>query len=70
MNGVDEPYDKILRKLDEFSPLISELSELLDNLSDDEERRRYRRALGELMGLLEGEIGYPIRLKTGKASLE
>ena len=63
-------YEKILSKIEEFGPLISELSELLQLIENSEERKKYRRALGEALGALEGEIAYPIRLRLGTASKE
>ncbi len=63
-------YEDILEKIDKFGPLISDLSELLQSIDDLEERKKYRRALGEALGALEGEIAHPIRLRLGIASKE
>jgi len=63
--GIMNNYERILAKVDEFGPLITELSELLQLVEDTNERRKYRRALGEAMGALDGEIAYPIRTRLG-----
>ncbi len=63
-------YEDILVKIDDFDPLITELSELLQSVEDLDERKKYRRALGEAMGALDGGIAHPIRLRLGISSKE
>ena len=67
---MDKLYQDILSKVDEFGPLITELSELLQAIESTEERHRYRLALGNAMGAIEGEIAYPVRLRLGIATKE
>ena len=52
---------KILEKIDEFAEPINSMSKLIDEISDESERKAFRKSLGEVMGLLDGEIGYQIR---------
>lgn len=52
---------EILDIIGTFSEPITLLSEALEKIDNDEDRRRFRRVLGEVMGLLDGEIDYPIR---------
>jgi hypothetical protein len=61
-------YEEILKKIEDFGPLITELSELLETIEDQPERRIFRRALGEVLGCLEDQIAYPIRLRLGIAT--
>ena len=59
---MDEQVAKrILEGLDEFSEPINTLSERLREISDDTLRRDLLKALGDVMGLLESNIGYKIR---------
>ena len=62
---MSELDQEILRKIDDFGPLITDLSNLLQAIENEEERKKYRFALGSVMGLLEGDIAYPIRLRLG-----
>jgi hypothetical protein len=55
----------ILSALEEFSEPISKLSECLQKIEDVELRRELRRALAEMMGILDGTIGYRIRREVG-----
>jgi hypothetical protein len=57
--------EQILQLLDGFSEPITNLSNALEKVEDEETRRRYRRVLGDVMGKLDGEIGYPIRKEHG-----
>lgn len=56
---------EILQLLESFSEPITKLSDALEMVECQEERKKFRRALGEAMGKLDGEIGYPIRIKFG-----
>jgi hypothetical protein len=51
----------ILAAIDEFSQPINRLDVDLRKIGDDETRRRLLRHLGDLMGLLDGEIGFEAR---------
>lgn len=67
---MEKVYEEILSKVDEFGPLITDLSELLQEVEDAEEKRIFRLALGNALGALEGEIAYPIRMRLGKITKE
>jgi hypothetical protein len=53
--------NKILEILDGFSDPINALAEQLRSLSDEKTKKECLAALGEVMGLLESNIGYKAR---------
>ena len=52
---------RILEILDDFSDPINLLAEKLRTLSDEKTKKECLAALGEIMGLLESNIGYQAR---------
>ena len=52
---------RILEILDDFSNPINDLAEKLRSLSDEKTKKECLAALGEIMGLLESNIGYKAR---------
>ena len=52
---------RILEILDDFSDPINDLAEKLRSLSDEKTKKECLAALGEIMGLLESNIGYKAR---------
>ena len=57
----DDLATNILAAIDDFSQPINRLDAVLRKVEDDETRRRLLRHLGNLMGLLDGEIGLEAR---------
>lgn len=58
--------EEILYLIDQFSEPINRLHDALERVAEEDERKRYRRALGEVMGLLDGQIAYPLRQRFPK----
>ncbi len=58
-----ELAEEILQLIDEFSVPLTNLSEALNKIEEPEERKKLRRILGEIMGKLDGEIAYPLRIE-------
>ena len=56
---------KLLAAIDNFADPIAELSSITLEIDDENEKQRIRRVIGEVMGLLDGEIAYPIRQAHG-----
>ena len=57
--------NEILTVIEEFSEPITHLSEALQKIENTEFRRELRRELAEIMGLLDGKIGFKIRKASG-----
>lgn len=57
---------EILEALDQFSDPLTNLSHALQKVEDDDERKKYRRVVAEVMGLLDGEIAFPLRQKANE----
>lgn len=51
----------ILAAIDDFSQPINRLDAVLRRVDDEETRRRLLRHLGDIMGLVDGKIGFEAR---------
>jgi len=57
----------LLRAIQAFDPLLIDLEDTVDRISDPNEKKAFRRSIGELIAILDSEIAHPIRMKLGIA---
>lgn len=56
---------EIIQAVEDADGVFISLEEKIDRIEDPNERKQFRRALGELIALMDSEISYPIRIQLG-----